>query len=86
MTPSPPPDTLGRLLEHLDEDHGHPDGTTLVTATMVAAEEAFHAAVLQEYKSWNAVPVPGTLVRIDVRQWVAEFAPDMAQPEVQHDA
>lgn len=57
-------DSLDRLLEWLDDEHGDPDDGTTPTPAMRAAEEAFHAAVLAEYTVWRCERVTTRTVKV----------------------
>jgi hypothetical protein len=64
---------LEGILEHLDEKYGDPDGGwTDPTPKMIEAERAFHAAVLDEYETWQCEPV--TTVEVNVTEWLAKHA------------
>jgi hypothetical protein len=79
-------DPLDRVLEHIDEEHGDPDGDpTTPTPAMRAAEATFLAAVIAEYESWACETV--THQEIDVRAWLQEHDPDrLAEYDAKHSA
>ncbi len=67
---------LSTLIERLDEEYSDPEGDgTKATETMLAAERAFIAAVLAEYKPWACEPT-GNVVTVNALEWAREHAPD----------
>jgi hypothetical protein len=72
---------LDQMLEELDDEYDGPDrdGTT-PTKAMLAAEEAFIAAVLAEYKPWACEEV--WQEGVNVLAWVTAHQPDwLATPK-----
>ena len=69
-------DTIERLIEHLDEEHGDPDESTLITPTMRAAAQLFVDTVLAEYLVWSCEEViDGEWPKdIDLATWQKEKA------------
>lgn len=66
---------LERMLEHLDEEYGDPDGDpTEPTEEMKAAADAFVTVVLAGYRSWACEECE--TVDVNVREWVKENRPD----------
>ena len=66
---------LERMLEHLDEEYGDPDGDpTKPTDAMLKAAEVFVAAVLAEYEPWACEECE--TVTVNVREWVTEHMPE----------
>lgn len=70
---------LESLLKSLDEEYANPDGDgTEPTEAMRAAEKAFTAAVLAEYKPWMC-EATGSTVTVNALEWVKEHRPDWLQ-------
>jgi len=66
---------LERMLEHLDEEYGDPDGDpTDPTEEMKKAADALVKIVLASYHSWACVECE--TVTVNVRKWVEEHRPD----------
>lgn len=67
---------LESLLENLDEEYANPEGDgTKPTEAMLAAEKAFIAAVLAEYKPWMCEET-GKTVTVNALEWVREHRAD----------
>ena len=65
-------DPLECILDRLDVEYGNPsDGDIEITDEMRAAEKAFIAAVLEEYRPW-AMEQTGKSETVDIYEWVKE--------------